>query len=319
MNVASHNPPSIHKEPTSVMLYGYPAGNEYAALAFYEKASFGMICEDYERKPPLEHRKYPGQAPIHARPLTAAERKMAMKYEGGEHWIKVTFDSAEAADRAIATSPHLIHGHWVYAQRFMGQGPERDEPIFERPEDREPGPLGARRPAHPPSQSLGRSSSISQQPMQQRASTTLPRGFTTPHITPQREPEQAPSNNSPSLSTASSATATGRVIATPRQRATPSSDVITSASAPRRTFTHFPDIPRTYIHPPEEALLPVPTWSERVLHSLTTNGWIPGDIIGDVVPRLENGDFDWDNASFWWRFCFWFDGKFGTDLCGMQD
>ncbi|KAL8963953.1 MAG: hypothetical protein Q9183_004819 [Haloplaca sp. 2 TL-2023] len=108
------------KEPVQVMLYGFSHPTQWAAVSFYERASGGMICEDYDRHPPAEARRIPTtfSSPGFGsrRALTTAEKKLSMSYKGGNSWIKVTFDSADAADRACQSSPHLIQGHWTFAR-----------------------------------------------------------------------------------------------------------------------------------------------------------------------------------------------------------
>lgn len=153
--------PSVTKEPTQVMLYGYSPNTLWAAVSFYETVSSGIICEDYEREPPSEHRNRVGvTSNVPPRALTKAEKVLARQYHGGHCWINVTFDSTEAAERAICSSPHLLQGHWVYAEPFRGIGPEVDEPILMRKEDREQGLLGAPRRAYRPSETV--SSAIAQ-------------------------------------------------------------------------------------------------------------------------------------------------------------
>ena len=324
----SHRPPPENREPTQVYFHGYGENTLWAALSFYEKVSLGMICEDYERQPPAERRKYPNFSSavgfVHPRPLTRAESMMARKYAGGNHWIKVTFDTAAAADRAISHSPHLIQGHWVYAQLYTGTGPEVDEPILVHPDDRDQGLLGAPKPTHPLSRPQTASPQIAN--TQSRVASTLPRNFTTTAMS-QTEGQQPTNTASTSPSTASSATATATEPNYPdlRQRAPTRQQPATLPAGTAqqlqhgRYFQRFPDTPRNIIRPHTEAFLPQPSWSEKTLGSLAEKGWIPHDIIGHAVPRLENGDFDWGKASFYWKLLYWLDCRFGTDLCGLKD
>ncbi len=328
-NGLSHRTQPEKQEPTQVYLHGYGENTQWAALDFYEKVSLGMICEDYERQPPAERRKYPNFSSaagyVHPRPLTKAEIMMSRKYAGGNCWIKVTFDSTAAADRAISHSPHLIQGHWVYAQLYRGTGPEVDEPILIHPDDRNQGLLGAPKPAHSlSSPQTPLSQTIDTQP---RIASTLPRNFITNTMPP--ADLQRPANTaSTSPSTASSATATGPDYPDLRNRVPSQAQQIRPATFPRSTaqavqhgryFQRFPDTPRNVIRPHTEAFLPQPSWSEKIVRSLAEKGWIPYDIIGHAVPRLENGDFDWANASFYWKILYWIDCRFGTDLCGLKD
>lgn len=347
-NTTSHHPPpSMYKEPTQVILYGYSPSTQWAAISFYENVSSGIICEDYERQPPSERRKFPNQfstaSNIRPRALTKTESVLARKYSGGNCWIKVTFDSAEAAERAIYYSPHLLQGHWVYAQLFHGAGPEVDQPIPMREEDRGGGLQGASRPAHRPSQTLGSSFAQNNSKSSRGGANTLPRSFTG-NTTTEAEARPATGPSSPTSSdTASSATATGSTVEYPDLRNrnskrppnlttnTNSDDNSTRSdgqaatlepSTPARNphfFTHFPDVPRTVLRPSHEAFLPHPSWFEATMARLSAAGWFPGDMIGDGVPRLENGDFDWTRASLYWKVFYWIDSHLGTDFCGMKD
>ena len=315
------------------MLYGYSPDNQWAAIHYYETVSGGMICEDYDRDPPAERRKYHGASGydghIPSRPLTKAEAALALRYHGGSCWIKVTFDSIEAAERAIYNSPHQIHGYWVYAQPYRGQGREPDEPVLVKDEDRQQGLLGGARPQGRP-QTMGVSSMASLQRLSAapRSNTTLPRSFAI-NNTVREDSQQSAEDMSISSSTASSATAVGPEYPQLRQRngSQPDGQEIINtklmptglASSRPATFTHFPGTRRTVLRPAAEAFLPQPSWTERLLKPLTSSGWIPGDIIGAAVPRLENGDFDWKTASFYWKLCYWLDTHFGTDLCGMKE
>lgn len=282
-----------------------------------------MICEDYARGPRPKIPMAFGSPASARRALTPAEKSLVSKFAGGNNWIKVTFDSAEAAERAIYHSPHQIGGHWVYAQEYRGVGPEYDEPILTRRDDQGPQLLGApSRPSQTIGPSFGQKSNIDS-----RGTATLPRSFAT-NVMPQASEQESTGTASLSSSTASSATATGpntsdlrnrRPSQTEENRSSITSQHNGQATTRPQGFTHFPDIPRTILRPASEAFLPHPTWSENMLQRLINAGWIPGDFIGNGAPRLGNGDFDYANASYYWIFCHWLDSKLGTDLCGLQD
>ncbi|KAJ9635364.1 hypothetical protein H2199_008367 [Coniosporium tulheliwenetii] len=95
------------KEPTEVILYGFGTEYQWAAIEFYERVS--------------------------RRTLSATALRKKNTYMGGDHWIKVTFDSPEAADQACYCSPHNIHGYLVVAERFRGIGPAQDAPMYAAP------------------------------------------------------------------------------------------------------------------------------------------------------------------------------------------
>ena len=324
--IGLHQAPALNKEPTQVYLQGFSPDTQWAAISFYETVSGGIVCEDYERHPPHERRKYQNSLGNNGysqpRPLTKAERASTCQYKGGSCWIKVTFDSAEAAERAIDNSPHLLQGHWVYAHLFRGQGPEVDEPILARKEVRDQGLLGARRT----SQTIGASFSISglNRDAGSRVSATLPKSFTTRPST-SRADQQLVDTPSMTSSTVSSGTATGleypdlRRFDSPHACEPGSSEPKMHSQSRPETFTHFPGTTRTVMRPASEAFLPQPSWTDNMQRRLTRRGLIPGDIIGSAVPRLENGEFDWRSASFYWRFCYWIDTIFGTDICGMKE
>ncbi|MCJ1318150.1 hypothetical protein MMC15_003477 [Xylographa vitiligo] len=324
--------PSVVNEPTQVMIYGYSPESQWAAIQYYESVSGGMICEDYEREAPDERRRYHTGLRYSGytlpRTLTKAEQTLAMQYKGGLCWIKVTLDSVEAANRVIYCSPHLIQGHWVYAKLYNGEKYEPDEPILMMDYERQDAQLSGPKPSTRLFQSLSASFSTSMKPHSagpKKFSATLPRSYK-PNINGAEDNQQIDEAVSPSSSTASSATALSPDHIQARPRTLSRSDsqdpldiTLTSTKQPPRTFTHFPDTARTVLKPVTEAFLPQPSWSERVFRRLTRSGWVPGDIIGIAVPRLENGDFDWSTASFYWKICYWFDTRFGMDLCGMKE
>lgn len=343
---------SLTKEPAQVMLYGYPTDAQWTAINFYETVSGGMICEDYERAAPSSRRRYASGLSagngIPRRALTKAELALARTYRGGRHWIKVTFDSREAAERAVAESPHLLQGHWVYATPFQGAAPAIDAAVPAIDEGVGRDMLGAPRPPSRLSASstmgaaaLGGIAGLHRAASKQHA--TLPRSF----ITAAGATDSSPSTiadggadgsaaapaagyaDSDTSATASSATAldTSTRHPAPFNTANPSSEVLAPKSPTETelrqrhpaTFTHFPDVPRTVLKDASEALLPQPGWMERWVAALAGKGWVSGDIIGSAVPRREDGAFDWAESSFYWRFWAWVDECFGTDFCGMRE
>lgn len=322
-NESVTNVSSSIKVPTQVALYGYAPGTHWASIDFYERASLGSICEDYDRDPPIERRRIPNAFAaaqmVRSRALTRQEAVLARQYHGGNCWIKVTFDSAEAADRAINCSPHQIQGHWVYAELFRGVPPNHpDEPIPLRKEDLGRGPFGGAAPAPRASRSLG-SSFAKNNKLQTRSIAGLSSSLNGTGMV--QVDSQEPRDVTPqSSSTATSATATApeypdlrnRVVNQPVQNARP-------PQRDPRFFTHFPDVPRTILRPPHEAFLPQPTWLEACLQRLAATGWLPGDMIGDGPPFLDNGEFDWESASLYWKFFYTLDMWTWTNFCGTKD
>ena len=312
-NLAGQTAMSFNKHPTQVIIFGYSSESQWAALDFYEKASYGMICEDYARDPPAATKRYPTtfSTPRSVkRSLSKAEKSMVFKYDGGEAWVKVTFDSAEAAERAIESSPTQIYGHWVYAQLYNGIGPEQDEPIPIKEGER-----GLRQPRSKP-QTMG-SSQAQRRNFPQDSGATLPRSF----APSAQSPVDQSHDTSPSSSTATSGTATGVEYPDLRQRHVPGSANAEQQAQPHdpRMMRHFPDIPRTVLRPASEAFLPQPTWWEKHVKWLSDMGLIPEEIIGNGIPLREDGGVDLLRASFYWRFFYWIDSTFGTDFCGLRD
>ena len=371
-------PPSsavVVKEPLQVMLYGFSPDFQYAAIDFYERISSGMICEDYSRDPPASQRRYytsgvSSGGSIPRRSLTPAELALSSQYHGGRSWIVVTFDSHESGDRAVASSPHLLAGHWVYAEPYRGTGPPEDAPIpeIERDKSQAQDSLSALRPP-PKSATLGASSASAlvrrESASKQKQPLTLPRSYAAPaEQTFQEEDEEEDTFLEAAAldsTTASSATALptsespesqqqlrlrgNHANPPPSSTLTPSPDgsgssttllsypvlpgqtskPSTTSTPPQSkskskpaTFTHFPTVPRTVIKPAAEALMPQVTWWESTVTSLRKKGWIPGDMIGGEVPRRDDGAFDWEKASWYWRVWAWVDLMFGTEFCGLE-
>lgn len=336
--------PSRTKEPTQAILYGYHPSAQWAAVSFYEKVSEGIICEDYERDPPYERWKYQNHISagsiVRPRALTQEESILARQYRGGNCWIKVTFDSVEAADRAFSNSPHLLQRHWVYAEPYYGTGPPIDEPIPMRAEDQDQGIIDPPKPSRPVvAQTLGPSFSR-QNSISSRLPATLPRNFTNSNLPPHTPQAGAPDAASQASSTTiSSATATAPSTTGPEQSAlrnrlppsfsspsspsasssSPSSSIVNGRVRNSNFFTHFPDVPKTALRPAHEAFLPHPTWTESIINHLSAAGLLPSGMIGEGIPRLENGDFDWPKASMYWKVFYWIDSTFGSDFCGLRD
>ncbi len=64
--------------------------------------------------------------------------------------------------------------------------------------------------------------------------------------------------------------------------------------------------------PADQALLPQPSYTQRVVNQVPFLKWFSGSMIGNEVPRTVNtGEFDWDRASLYWKFIYWLDATFG--------
>ena len=315
-------------EPAPVQLFGFPPESQYEAISFYEKISGGIICEDYDRRPPASASRLGlgtlGGTPTRRRPLTRAEQHAAAQYAGGRCWIRVTFDSRAAAERAMAASPHILHGHWVYAQPYTGRGPAADEPIPQAHDPHAPDGLGALQPHPTRPATLGASAPQRSISGSRANSSTLPANFRAPWT--QDSPTSSDTVESSNTLVQSLLTAEPMELQSLESPAEPRASELARTSgadqqavARQRHFSHFPDTPITQLRDASEALLPSPTLLERFLGGLSAWGLNPSEVIGSTVPRYENGDFDWDSSSFYWRLCYWLDSHLGTDLCGMKE
>ena len=91
-----------------------------------------MIYEEYDREPPNPRLGYSLAAQRSSYYPSLEPKYMARikTYIGGNHWVKVTFDSAEAAERACHYSGKNIHGCIVHAEMYRGTGPQGgDRPL----------------------------------------------------------------------------------------------------------------------------------------------------------------------------------------------
>jgi hypothetical protein len=295
----------VHKEPTEVILRGFKATLQWAAIREYERIG-GRICEDYPRDPPSEQRKFKDDlrdpAVLRKRALTSEEKAKALRYDGGEHWIKITFESAEAAEAAIDSSPQTIMGYTVYAEMYRGVKPTApDEAI---PANREQRPTTPR---------LSRN--------------TFPRSVTTPSMihTGRGLFSVSPPDSQTSSQTLDTATLSTTSMAT--------TSTATMTGGPTNTITlslpfqnhlsqsefcrNIPTAKRIQLLPAEKALMPQKSWSQRILSKIPLISWLSSDIIGSTVPKNENGEFDWAKASMYWRLIHCIDGLTGWfDIAG---
>ena len=303
-------PRYIHREPTEVILRGFKSGHQYAAIREYERIG-GRICEDYDRDPPIDQRRYKADlrdpTTLRRHTLTAEEKKKANKFAGGEHWIKITFESAEAADAAIENSPQTIQGYIVSAESYRGVPPTVDEAV----------PVGSRHGTPRSATYHGVRASGYGSPIARRPSATLPRSHTTPSIhrvpssTTSTSPEgsqfssQTLDTDTLSTVTASSGTVTGPARASPTQPADVGSCRLRGAK------------PMVLLDA-ELALLPQRSLFQRVLARMPLVNWLSSDIIGTQVPRNEmTGEFDWTIATWYWKLVWFIDSWLG--IFGVAD
>ncbi|KAA8643407.1 hypothetical protein EYZ11_010119 [Aspergillus tanneri] len=299
------------KVATECMLYGYRSkDSEWKAIDKFERISRGVIYEDYPRTDPNSSSGYAqllsgGDVVIRAN-LSADANRKSKRYAGGFNWIKVTFDSTIAADRACFFSPQEIDGHLVFCELFHGQGPTEDVPI---PVDSSFSSKFNSRQAR----TLTSSHSTAFLTMDKERPSTLPRSFAINNLSTVPDVEEDESFDS--TNTASSATATGVDQASPVHQRNVAQEV-----KPESEFmTHIPTVRRTKLRPITEALPPQPTVTERVLRSIPILSWFTGDIVGDGPQLREDGTFDYDKSNTYWRFWHMVDRVLGTDICGLRE
>ena len=294
-------------EATEVVLYGFGEELQWAALDFYERVSGGTVLEDYDRQPPGQRydmgRSF-GRA-AGQRSLSKAALKKKNTFAGGDHWIKVTFDSRAAADLACARSPHIVKGYLVYAEPYLGRGPGRDEAIVATQ-------AGAR---------------IEEEDVPMTFSTSV----TNPVV------EGSPNGSSTTATSATATTYQPSQQAAPRpqpalppqpalQRAPsdPFSTSATSSALQSRSQSQGQLTARRPGHgliagTTQVELLPA---SAALLPKPAAKSWLrflwPGEVIGSSVPKREDGGFDSEKAGLYWRVFWTIDSWLGTDFCGLR-
>lgn len=302
-------PPSqtrFHQQhvPTEVILRGYRSSlQQYAAVNHYEQLA-GRICEDYPREPPVESRRYKSElrdpAFTRRRALTPEERAKVNKADSGEHWVKVTFESLEAADAAIYASPQEILGHLVYADPYHGIPPSRDEAI--------PDPSSFRSGMHETTPHRRHSRSQSGLGVQPPGGLD----WSPPHS--QVSSSATADTMTVDSSNASSSTIWGRT-ATGGDGA---GSALATQQKPDNEFCRvIPTVRKAKLLPMEQALLPAPSLAQRIANHIPFLMWFNGAMIGSEVPRTELGEFDWNKASLYWKLMWWLDfllGLFGGEI-----
>lgn len=295
----------VHKEPTEVILRGFKSTQQYAAIREYERIA-GRICEDYPRDPPLEQRKYKADlrdpAALRKKAMTQEEKAKALHFAGGENWIKITFESHEAAEVAIENSPQTILGHIVSAELYRGVPPTAD--IEELANDVPRTPRGTPRADR-----------------FNRGTGSLPRSFSNSglgrgtSLSPMSPTGSQYSSQTLDTGTLSTATASSATITSHNNRQNE------NAQDPSDIFCRrIPTAKKIQLLPAELALLPQPSYSKRLLSQIPLIGWLNSDMIGTQVPKMENGEFDWKMASLYWRFMYTIDRWTGWfDLMADKD
>ncbi|KAK2836845.1 hypothetical protein FQN49_006667 [Arthroderma sp. PD_2] len=306
---------------TECILYGYrDKGSEWKVIDKFERISQGYICEDYSRTDPDICPKYPqllSGVDVVIRPgISADANRKSKRYAGGNHWIKVTFDSLPAADRACHFSPQEIDGCLIHCEIYHGQGPQEDAPILKAAAEQQ-SRLNSIYPTLTPSTS----STLLQSNEYDRS--TLPRSFTYQQQSGMQNVNYEAPASEQSTVTASSATVSGQKVDTNtlRQRlAQPQAEPEPEVKQTQSEFmTHIPSVRRAVVRPASEALPPQPSVTERVIRSIPILSWFTGDIVGDGPALREDGSFDDQKSNLYWRFWYMVDKVLGTDLCGLKE
>ncbi|KFY80950.1 hypothetical protein V499_00245 [Pseudogymnoascus sp. VKM F-103] len=303
-----HHP--VHRIPTEVILRGFPSAQQYAAISHYETLA-GTILEDYPRDPALSQLKFKAgrgdPTALRARTLTPEERAKALSFAGGENWIKITFESEEAAEVAIEESPQTVMGFSVYAELWRGGPPTELDAV--------PAPGYGGRERHTLGAAAGRKDWSAAG--RDRPFGSMPRNST---ISSAGRWASIPSPPSPDTSevtldtaTISETQSTSTLAAGPQPPARSKDDDV--------FCRRIPTAKKMQLLPASDALLPQQSYSQKLLASIPVISWITGDIIGSEVPRKDDGEFDWALASFYWRLMWWLDfwlGFFGGDIAGSN-
>ncbi|CAK7274858.1 hypothetical protein SEPCBS119000_006388 [Sporothrix epigloea] len=315
-------------QPTEVILRGYRSADyQYAAIHHYEQIA-GRICEDYPRDPPIGSRRYRSSlrdgavrsaATVESNgraALTPAERQAVMRAASGQHWVKVTFESAQTAEAALYASPQHILGYLVIAELYRGVPLSANEDVAIQDTD-EINDYG--RAAHGGGgndQGFGRYSATSSftvesgtvtqdDPFSTRSSTAASSDAagTSRGLTQRQTWVSRRGNVASSMDVDDALVPSESPTPAPKQQAPPAAE---SDEFCRR----IPTARRATLKAPELALLPSESTMRRFFKQIPLLHRLTGTIIGNQVPRRENGLFDWEKASLYWKLIWWLDYLF---------
>ena len=319
------------QEPKEVILYGFGSEQQWEAIAYYEKVSNGMIYEEYDREPPNPRLGYSLAAQRSSYYPSLEPKYMARikTYIGGNHWVKVTFDSAEAAERACHYSGKNIHGYIVHAEMYRGTGPQGGD----RPLRVEGGMSQIASPNTISSGTLGLRGASQSSATASSATATAPQPLAPQTLVPRSNMESAllrsksgtgafPSH----MDDMPTEPAQPRELHQALDPNTVPAHATTTALNPRSQRATLrlkgANVKPVVFLPQEKAFLPAkPRW-QQTFGSLPVIGWVIGSgqgLIGDHVPRKEDGSFDMNSASLYWRVWYMVDNCLGSDFCGVRD
>ncbi|CAK7223696.1 hypothetical protein SBRCBS47491_005295 [Sporothrix bragantina] len=316
-------------QPTEIILRGYRSADyQYAAIHHYEQIA-GRICEDYPRDPPIGSRRYRSSLRDSAAcsaatyesngraALTSAERQAVMRAASGQHWVKVTFESAQAADAALYASPQRIMGYLVTAELYRGVPLSANEDVaiqdpdaldeYERAAHGNGNDQGFGRYSATSSHTVDSGTVTHDDPFGTRSSTAgssvaagMPGGLA------RRQP-WASGSGSGSGANDTSIMDVDDTIVSP---ATPKAQQPQQPAENDEFCRRIPTARRATLKAPELALLPSESTMRRFVKRLPLLHRLTGTIIGNQVPRRENGLFDWEKASLYWKLIWWLDFLF---------
>ncbi|KAF3768759.1 hypothetical protein M406DRAFT_44255 [Cryphonectria parasitica EP155] len=319
--------PSAHV-PTEIILRGFKdIDQQYAAINRYEHIA-GRICEDYPRDPPYEIRRYKSElrdpAFVRRRALTPEERAKVNRADSGDHWVKVTFESQQAADAAIYASPQAILGHLVYAEYYKGMSPTRDEAVPDATTTAQGDeiPAGWRRSGFGGNRTAAElRSSFGEGGLPEKVIASDANELSPPHS---HASSRTVESGTVGTGTSSSSTVIGAQHAQNGGALVPEAAAAASSSSSAGQSTYCRVIPsarKAVLLPAEQALLPQPSFSSRVLAQIPFLKWFSGAMIGSEVPRTAEGEFDWATASLYWKLICWLDlyfRLFSGDICSAD-
>lgn len=313
---------TIQSTPVELILRGYRSSSQqYAAISHFEDLA-GLVLEDYPRDPPTTQRRYKSDlrdpAYTRRRHLTADERALVNRADGGEHWVKVTFETAEAANAAMYASPQRILGHLVYAEPYRGVPLARDEACPDTgdlfADGAAPGVAGLSR-----SQSVPANVGEAGPRRMGGSGGGLPQSFSSRLLDLSTAPESH--RTSDTLDTATLSPSRGSTITAidpfsastsfPGAASTTAAEPIEIPPEDSIFCRRIPTARRARLLPAEQALLPQQSVMQRFVGAVPFINWFGGSMIGNEVPRTETGEFDWNRASLYWKLIWWLDATFG--------
>lgn len=156
--------------------------------------------------------------------------------------------------------------------------------------------------------SAGLPSSFSSRLLDLNSPDTRSETLDTATLSPSRASTIGPSDPWPSLSSPVHSTAVDSTPVQPEQQ---------NGAYCRR----IPTARRATILPAEQALLPQQSVMQRLVSAVPFIKWFSGSMIGNEVPRMESGEFDWNRASLYWKIIWWLDATFGLfkgDVCNVD-